>query len=132
MGHLPKIVPREVVYSPLFYRGLELHDLFTEQGIAHTNFILHQFRKPSDVSDTLKILLEAFQLNSGLYRDALTNTEPVNYVDAPWVNTTRSFLYNNNAEIKIPCLTKIKPQQENDKLIRRCYETPKTNINNFF
>ena len=73
------------------------------------------------------ITRESFQLTSGISGLVTTNLIKTEYIDAPWMNSTRKFLRKINATIKIPEVETIKPIRENDKCImEQCIDKFKT------
>jgi hypothetical protein len=111
-------MPKEVVLAPLHFGGLGLFDLIIEQGIAQTLYILGQIRSQSSSADTILILLETYQLTSGIIQNPLESTKPcMVYIDSPWVHSVQSFLYQCNAQILIPSLQHHTPLRENDTVL---------------
>ena len=89
-------MPNAVNFAPQSHGGLELHNLYAEQGIQHTQFIIQHFRAHTLTAPILTTLIETFQLQAGISGSATTNTIDIPYVDAPWLNSTRQFLREIN------------------------------------
>jgi hypothetical protein len=107
--------PRAVVYAPEQFGGLGIHQLSAEQGLAHIQYLAGSIRARTDDYQAIYILLESYILLSGITGNPLENMAPIDYIDAPWVETTRIFLHSINATIQIPDLATIRPYRINDK-----------------
>jgi hypothetical protein len=119
---LPKLgfnqhMPRDVVLAPLHFGGLGLMDLYVEQGVAHIMFILGQIRSFSPAADTILILLESYQISSGLPDNPFQFTKVQSYVSSPWVQSVQQFLCQCNATIALPGLHIIGLLRQNDAFI---------------
>ena len=105
-------MPLAIVFVPQQYGGIEMQNLYTEQGIRHVMYIIQNIRAKSHTGETIITLLETYQQESGLEKTPTTNPKPIQYVDAPWTQTTLDFLHHINATIEIP---QIKPTTKNRK-----------------
>ena len=81
---------------------------------------LNHIRAGTTLGEVLKILAETFQLVSGLSESVLIDTRNVNYVEAPWIQTTRGFLYMTESTMEVPDLMKVKPHRQQDIAIMDC------------
>jgi hypothetical protein len=107
--------PRAAVFAPEHFGGLGVQQLSAEQGLAHIQYIVGSIRAQTDEHPAIYILLESFIILSGLTGSPLENMTSTEYIDAPWIETTRIFLNSINATIQIPDLHIIKPYRKNDK-----------------
>jgi hypothetical protein len=109
--------PRAVVYAPKHCGGLGLKHLAVEQGVAHVTSIMAQIRANTQLGQMFMVLIEAFQVSSGLITPVLEDTRPIRYLDSPWINTLRDFLHMTSASILIPQLPQLYPLREHDRSI---------------
>jgi hypothetical protein len=85
-------MPRAVVFAPTSIGGIGLLDLYMEQGTGKIIQILSQLRSHSPIELTILILLETYQICAGITYPALeNNTITHNYINSPWVQTTKLF-----------------------------------------
>jgi hypothetical protein len=110
-------MPREVVLAPLHFGGLGLLDLIAEQGIAQILFVLSHLRSATSVASTIQILLETYQVSTGITQNPLEATTSCSYVQSPWVQCIQSFLHQCNAQIRVPFITTKAPLRQHDKVI---------------
>lgn len=116
MGHNQKM-PKAIIFASEMNGGLELGNVYVGQGIKHVMFVTQHIRAKSETAKIILCLLETYQLRAGIDHDAVTNTEHVAHVEAPWINTLREFLHVNNAKIVIPELTKLNKKGIDDQPI---------------
>jgi hypothetical protein len=109
--------PRAVVYAPKHCGGLGLKHLVVEQGVAHVTSMMAQIRANAQLGQMFLVLIEAFQVSSGLITPILEDTRPIQFIDSPWINTLRDFLHMISASILIPQLPQLHPLREHDRSI---------------
>lgn len=119
---LPKIglnrhFPRAVTYAPKYFGGLGFTTMAVEQPIAHITSIIGHYRAQSSLSRNYTQLLKSYMVRTGMHESPLINTSIINYVDAPWLEVTRSFLRANNIQIQLPAIPDIPFLRQNDKNI---------------
>jgi hypothetical protein len=100
-------MPRALVFAPSSIGGIGLLDLFNEQGNLKVLTTISHIRANTPLRQTIIIAIETFQTLAGLTTSALETTHPIPYVDAPWLETLRSFLHQINGQIIIPSLATI-------------------------
>ena len=125
---LPKMginrhMPRAVVYGPEHFGGLGIQQLSVEQGLAHVQYTVGSLRARTNDYQAIYILLESFIIISGITGNPLENMMPTEYIESPWIETTRIFLHSINAAIIIPDLNTIMPYRINDKGIMELART---------
>lgn len=111
---LNRTFPRAVVYAPKYFGGLGFSNLPMEQSIAHITSIIGHFRANTTLSDNYVQLIESYMMLAGLTTSPFVNTVAIDYVKAPWVELTRTFLRDNNAVIILPRIPTLPPLREHD------------------
>ena len=96
--------------------------MLVEQPIAHIMSIVGHYRARSSLSRNFSQLIESYMMMAGLQESPLINTSIINYVDAPWLEVTRTFLRDNNIIIKIPVIPEIPNLRQRDKNIMELAE----------
>jgi hypothetical protein len=109
--------PTPIVYASTHFGGIGLIDLSTAQGLAHVVYIIGHIRARSDVANSIHILLESYLLLAGMVESPLIDLPNITYLNAPWLEITRSFLRQNNLTISIPSLACPKLIRSNEKSI---------------
>lgn len=109
--------PIAIAYEPQQYGGIELQDLYVEQCILHTMFLIQHIWAKSETASILLTTIEAYQWISGLSGTALTNTTPIDYLDTPWLKTTRLFMHQPKTKLHVKALTPIHSSQNNNIVI---------------
>ena len=71
MGGLPNIgvcksIPRSLVYAPLKYQGLDIHNLYTTQRLSYIKGLLNHIWQGTTIGKLLKISLEYAMIEVGL------------------------------------------------------------------
>ena len=71
MGGLPNIgvcktMPRSLVYAPLKYQGLDIHNLYTTQGLSHIKGLLNHIWQGTTTGKLLQTSLEYAKIEVGL------------------------------------------------------------------
>lgn len=116
LGYNPHM-PRAVVFASKTKGGIGLLNLPTEQGASQAQLLISHVRAKSYLCDTIIILVETFQLATGLATSPLIDTSSRNYVDSPWLTSVRQFLHNIQATIEIPTLKTLVKHRLNDQTI---------------
>jgi len=70
---LPKIglnrhTSRSIINGPASYGGLQIHDVYTEQGIGQTRLLIGHLRKGDQTSKLLLVAMSIMQLRGFLYQ----------------------------------------------------------------
>jgi hypothetical protein len=112
-----KHMPRSVVFASKARGGIGLLNLPTEQGVSQIQLLISHLRAKSYLYDTILILLESFQLVSGIPTQPFLHTRTTSYVHSPWIQSIQNFLHHINGTIYIPDLKQITPNRVNDKPI---------------
>jgi hypothetical protein len=112
-----KHMPRQVVFSTKSKGGIGLLNLPSEQGSSQIQLIISHLRSKSYLYDTIKILLESYQLIAGCQESPLINTQPHHHLHSPWVQSLREFLRSINGTIYVPDLAILHKHRVNDKPI---------------
>jgi hypothetical protein len=90
----------------MWYGEAGIMDLYTEQRCGQVMMLL-----------PIICLIESFWVSSGLSHHTLISTEPLAYLQAPWVESVKQFLHQLNAKIEIPQLGDLPPLRINDSPI---------------
>lgn len=112
-----KHMPRSVVFASKSKGGIGLLNLPSEQGTCQIQLLISHLRSESYLYKTIMILIESYQLISGISKSPLMQTHPHQYVDAPWLLSLQTFLQSINATIYVPNLTTISRNRSNDRTI---------------
>lgn len=111
--------PRVLCYASTYFGGSGILHLPLEQGISHMLFIIGHLRTVTQATATLIQLLETIQFQSGLFPPLpppiMEYSEPLSYIDAPWLETARDTLRRISGKLVIPQLPKMKPLRTNDQ-----------------
>jgi hypothetical protein len=91
--------------------------LDAEQGITHVMSTLGHIRAKTSLGHHILTLLESYQMATGVCGNPLSTKVHQIYVDSPWVETLREFLWSIQATIRIPSLATINPLRQADKCI---------------
>jgi hypothetical protein len=110
-------MPRTIVYASKRYGGLGILDLYSEQGLCQAQLMITHLRSESYLYNTILILLESFQITAGILGSPVANLVPTPYVDAPWIQSLRTFLQQINGQIHIPHLSVLKKLRKYDRAI---------------
>jgi hypothetical protein len=112
-----KHMPRSVVFASKSRGGIGVLNLPTEQGVSQIQLIITHLRAKSYLYNTILILMESFQLVTGIPTSPFLHTKQVTYVQSPWIQSVQKFLNAINGKIYIPDLTPITINRINDKPI---------------
>ena len=92
--------PREVVYGPARFGGMQWESLRLLQVIEKVKFFLCHLRREDKLGKLLQILLECVQLQSGLTESILDTTLPWEmYVENNWLSSLKEGLNEVNGSI---------------------------------
>jgi hypothetical protein len=80
------------VYAPHHFGGIGLQDMDTEQGIAHTAFILGHLRVDTDIAFSKYNFLKSFITIAGTATSPLQDLTQYKYAIARWLEISRRFL----------------------------------------
>jgi hypothetical protein len=85
-------MPRAVVFAPTSIGWIGRLDLYMEQVGGKIILILTHLRAHSPIEQKILILLETYQTCAQITYPALENNMIThNYINSPWVQTTKSF-----------------------------------------
>jgi hypothetical protein len=115
-------MPRVLTFASKRWGGLGLLNLATEQGVSQCNLLISHLRARKYLSNHIIILLESYQITTGMVNNPLEDTTPQTYVSAPWIDSIRTFLRNSNAQIRLPALQTLSLLRENDHPIMRHHD----------
>lgn len=105
--------PIEITYTSKQFGGIELQDLYVEQGILHIMFLIQHLRAQLETASIILKTIKAFQIQSGLHDMALSNTTPVNYLNTPWIESLWLFMYQNQRTCTNSNRTPLNKRQSN-------------------
>ena len=76
---------RQLCFLSSYYGGLDLRDLYVEQGCGQIEFILRHLRSPGMTGVLLKIVLGWFQFNAGVSYPVLAHPAPkLPHLEGKW------------------------------------------------
>jgi hypothetical protein len=85
--------PKAIVYGPPELGGLQLRDLFVEQGISRIMVIPSNVYNETELGRMIMIEIQSLQMEAGTHSLLLTDTlTPVPYLTKCWISETRSFM----------------------------------------
>jgi hypothetical protein len=76
-------MPREVVYAPVYFGGIGIQRLATEQGIQHIQHLIGSLRCGERDRTAILGLIEAFVIVTGRIENPFENTHPIQYIESP-------------------------------------------------
>ena len=65
----------------------------------------------------MHIVMEWYQIITGIRTSVLKDTTPIKYVYCPWMHSLRDFLHRTRAEVLYPGMWRPIPQRKNNKCI---------------
>ena len=103
---LPKIglnrnFPRAVVFGPCRYGGIQLPNLYVEQGMQHITWLLYLQRQPRTTTYLLDILIRHSQLEAGLGESILETKHDLQYITPTWLTHTIKFIQEAGLTIQL-------------------------------
>ena len=102
--------PWAVVYASTEYGGLGFYDFVVEQGIAQVLQLLKHCRSGTTLGGLLEVMINTFQLCTGIGKHILVDTQPLPHSEGFWLNSIHAFLHEISASISVenawivPCL----------------------------
>jgi hypothetical protein len=107
---LPKLgynrhTPRAVVYASKQVGGMELNNLYTEQGLAQIKYIIGGWRNNQEHKKIITTLIESYIVASGTIGNPLEHPKKREYLKSNWIDSVCTFLIQINAKITINDLT---------------------------
>lgn len=113
---------RDVLYGPIRYQGMGLHNPYITQGIRHVKDIVEQTWKGTTSGKLIKCSIESAQLESGLYEPIFWKPRKISWwtTTNTWIIDTHDFCRDNGISIKIG--ETIRPQCTRDWSIMESFE----------
>ena len=113
--------PREVVYGPARYGGLEWETCWSVQIMEKLKFAMTHMRREDKLGHLLTILIECVQLQSGLSSPILeTNIKWDTWVERTWLSSLKEGLDAINGKLVTNCKTPPK-QRKFDRAIMEIF-----------
>jgi hypothetical protein len=109
--HFPKVL----LTAPTTYGGVNLLNLYDQQGIAHLDIIYRHFHSQTSLTKTIIQATESFQIKSGQTTSCWLDTTHFLHVQAPWINITRRFMQSIQLTMEIPQIGTCQLLRDNDK-----------------
>ncbi len=100
MGY-PRSLPRAIAYAPKERGGIGLHLCGTDQGLHKVLQLLKHTRTQTSIGQVYHIVIQHYQLMSGLSRSVLQDTRPIPWSNALWIDTLRQFLHSIEGQINL-------------------------------
>jgi hypothetical protein len=110
-------MPQAVVYAYKHKGGLDLLYLYTKQGSSQVKPVISHLRSKLYIANSIEILLELYQLLAGMMECPLVNTDYHVYVNAPWIQSIRTFLWSIKGTVYIPDIKILQQLWDNDRTI---------------
>lgn len=114
---LPPTFPLELVYGDKYFGGIGLLILFAEQGMHQTLLFLRHVRADTSLGQQLIIAIRYYQLHAGISESALEYTAPLPYVNFPWIDSLRQYLYQASGILKMTTPWLPTKQRQGDSFI---------------
>jgi hypothetical protein len=93
-------MPREVVFAPRKYQGLNFHHLYDLQGSDGVRLFIQEMNNNASMTQRmLAALLDTIQLESGIGDPIMEICRPLVYIEWGWIPHLRDFLYHINGKI---------------------------------
>jgi hypothetical protein len=92
-------MPREVVFGPTLYQGLNLKHLYDIQGMESTRLLLQELNSATTTRTMIQCLLDVIQLEAGIGKPVLEENRSLDYIEWGWIPSIRDFLFHINAKI---------------------------------
>jgi hypothetical protein len=94
---LPKLgfnqhMPRELVHAPVYFGGIGIQRIATEQGIQHLQHFIGSLRSTERDRTAILGLIEAYTITTGIINNTFEDTTKITYIESPWIQTTQQFL----------------------------------------
>jgi hypothetical protein len=103
--------PRSIAFGPISMAGLQMTNLYTEQGMHQIMMCINSMFKNNQVGKTIQISLSISQLESGKSYHLLEQPNiAILYLTSTWVTSLRQFLGDNAMHI----------QQSNNSISHTC------------
>jgi hypothetical protein len=109
-------MPREVVFCQRKYQGLGLKHLYDLQGKDSVRLLLQELNSDNTTNTMLKLWIESIQMEAGIQKPILEDTQPLLYIEWGWIPGIRDFLHHIDAKIT-NLTTGLQTYRENDQLI---------------
>ena len=123
---LPRNFPRELVLGTKHHGGLGLRHSHGEQGTQQMLSLIKHLRLRSSLGTQLNTAMRAHQIQAGLEKPTLEDTEPLRWMDHPWIDRPREFPHHTDAVIELTDAWSQKPQREGDKFLMDAFWADKT------
>jgi hypothetical protein len=93
-------MPRDIVYGPSVYQGLEFKHLYDIQGCDATRLLLQEINTVGSRTQAMLLAdLDTIQLESGIGEPILENTRALDYIEWGWIPQIREFLNHIDGKI---------------------------------
>jgi hypothetical protein len=93
--------PRVVCWGPLGFGGLNLRDLFTEQGTLRIKSLMEHIYHDTETGKMIMIALQSLQMEAGILVHLLTDPTPLLvYTEPCWILATRDFMATNQLPLQ--------------------------------
>ena len=114
---------RAILYGPVQYQGMGLHDPYVTQGIRHVKDIVDQQWKTSVSGDLITGAIEAAQLEAGLYGPLFMQDSHIEWFNTSnaWIVDTLNFCYQHKIKIHSTG-THIQPACEGDQALMQTFQ----------
>jgi len=118
---LPKIginrhSARMIIHGPACLGGLQLPDVYTDQGVAQLRLLLGHLRRGDETSRLLRVAISVLQQRVGaksLFFN-LPYTKYEGWTEKTWLTSTWKFMHITNLQVQITRIPLPTPQREND------------------
>jgi len=113
----PRTHPRAIAYASTEQGGLGLRQLGHEATIQQSLQFLKHICLNNSIGQVLKILIQQYQLTSGLAQPVLEDTCTLPWSNAPWMDRIWHFLRHIQGQIILQTAWVSKPRQMQDRHI---------------
>jgi hypothetical protein len=116
--------PRAVVFGPRDMGGLELRDLYVEQGVAQIMLIMEHVYNETETGRLLTISLDTLQMEAGTSGLLLMDTLPsLRYLPNCWIQSLRDFLRSNNLQLHLSAPWNFRLSRKGDAFLMDVFRT---------
>ena len=84
-----------------YHVGLGLRNLHGEQGTQQSLTLKKHLRLCSSLGMQLNVAIQTHQIHAGLEKPILEDTASLSWLDHPWMDRLREFLFQTDAKIKL-------------------------------
>jgi len=113
----PRSFPRAIAYANTDRGGIGMRHLGEEQGLQKILQLLKHLRTKTGIGQVYSIVLQHYQLMSGLQHPVLEDTRTIPWSTTPWFDTARQYLHRIQGKVILERPWKVHPRRQHDRYI---------------